>query len=147
MKKTNVLKTLVAVATIFVGFTFSQCGISEKDVQKIAKEANDYMGCPVKVDFMTMLDSIHALPGKEIHYHYTLLGYSAEDMDDLISKNEFEKNIRTVLLTLVNANTKESEDIRRSKIILVADYYDEYGEHYSSVRIGPKEYDINNHNY
>jgi hypothetical protein len=140
MKKTNMFKVFITVTVVLMGLTFTQCGVSDKDVKRLAKEANDMLNCPVKIDYMTMLDSIYAV-GKEIHYHYTLIGYSIEDIDDMLSKEDFERNIRTLLLSTVNADNKDARAIRSSKIMLIAEYFDENSKLYTTVRVGPKEYE------
>ncbi len=141
MKKTNIFKTLVVVLAIAVGLTFTQCGVSDRDVERYAKQLNETMKCPVKVDYMTMLDSIYAMPGKELHYHYTIVDHTCKDMNSLVSKAEFERNIRISILALVNAENKDASSFRRLKIIIVSEYYDKNGELYSTVRVGPKEYE------
>lgn len=141
MKRANVLRVLVAVATIFIGITFTQCGSSDdKQVELLAKEVNRMMNCPVKVDFMTQLDSVYALPGREIHYHFTIFDHTISDIDELISREEINNNLRAMMLSIVNVDSKDAERFRQLKIIIVSEYYDKNGELYTVVRVGPQEY-------
>ncbi len=141
MRKTNVFKVFVALATIFIGLTFTQCGVSDSDVARLAKEINSVMNCPVEVDQMTRLDSLYAKPGKELCYHYTMFNHTIDDINGMVSKSQFETSIRAMLLSVVNAENKNAAQFRKFKIVLVAEYYDKNGELYTTVRVGPKEYE------
>lgn len=140
MKKTNVLKAFIAIAAVLIGLTFTQCGVSDKDVAEVARRTNALMGCPVKVDPMTLLDSVYARPGKELHFHYTMFDHSIADIDRMIAKNQLENGLRMALLASINKDSEETQQFRKLKIIVVAEYYDKNGELYTTVRIEPKEY-------
>lgn len=140
MTKTNILKTLIAVATIFIGLTFTQCGVSDRQLQEITEEANSAMGCPVDLSPTVRFDKIYAVPGKEIHFRYTWKQSTKEQIEQEVSLKEFDNIMKATLLSMINENTEEMEVIRNTKAILVVECFDKNGELFSEVKAEPKEY-------
>ncbi|MDR0659713.1 MAG: hypothetical protein LBG19_02700 [Prevotellaceae bacterium] len=136
MKKANVLKTLVAVATIFVGFTFAQCGSS---IDKQFKEAAEILdaACPMDMGGGMRLDEVKAESGKKLIYAATISSISVDDAEAQM----FVAMLKPMMVQAIKSDNSRGIKIMKDlEATMVYIFHDRNGKLLTEVELLPKEY-------
>lgn len=104
----------------------------ETTLIQIADELNKKS--PMMIDEETRLDSAHTLD-KEIHYNYSIINYSNDEIDKEILESEVKSNI---LLEL--KSRKELKILKDNHVVFVYNYNDKYGDQIITFRFTPQDY-------
>ena len=135
MKKANVLKALVAVATIFIGLTFTQCSSVDSQLKEVAKEMNDM--CPMEMGGGVRLDKVTAESGKKLAMSMAVSTIAANSSEAQM----FTNMVKPMMVQSVKANNSpDYKKIKDMGVIFIFNFYDGEGVAICDVELGPNDY-------
>jgi hypothetical protein len=105
---------------------------SEDFLQMTAKMMNSSL--PMMVDEDTQWDSSSAGPGKTLSYNYTLINYSAANIDSLL----FAKNIRPTITNTI-CTTPATQIFPDNGVSLNFNYYDNTHNLIAKIQVAPSD--------
>lgn len=111
--------------------------VNQELLEEIAAVTNK--GCPLRMDQITMLDSLAAKSGGKLHYYYSVSTTKAE-IDKMISVDAFNRNMKVQLAALLNAGTTDAESLKKTNATFVHEYYDKNKDLYTKIVIKPSDY-------
>ena len=106
------------------------------NISQILVEVSDTINqqLPMSIDPTVRWDSTSAGPGKLMNYNYTLVGYSATEIDE----NQFANQFRPVVNNLL-CNEPSSQVFRDNDVALNINVYDNSQSLVSRVKMSPSE--------
>jgi hypothetical protein len=133
---------LLAVLLVLIGGAFG-IRLAQKNIIKTPSvdrnllSASNEMNkrCPVFIDKDTRLDSTVAGPGKRLMYNYTLINFTAEQ----IQIQQFLSVLTPQIMNNVRTNP-DMKEYRRHKITLVYSYKDKDGKFITRIEVKPTDY-------
>ncbi|TGK53849.1 hypothetical protein EHQ16_17535 [Leptospira kanakyensis] len=98
--------------------------------------ANDInRNCPQTVDKDTRLDNVAVFPNKRFQYNYSIIAYTASEIDIQI----LEKNLYPVILNTIKSSP-DMKLFRENEVTLVYSYRDRMGNYVFSMEFKPSDY-------
>ena len=106
------------------------------NISQILVEVSDILNqqLPMNIDPTVRWDSTSAGPGELMNYNYTLVGYSAEQIDE----SQFTANFRPVANDIL-CNEPSSQVFRDNDVALNINVYDNSQSIVSRVKMSPSE--------
>lgn len=137
-KKQTVIFSISLVVSL-IGFKFLFANLWNKNpsfediLQLTASEINRH--CPQTVDKDTRLDNVAILPEKRFQYNYTIIAYTASEIDiPMLEKNQYPVILNSI---------KSSPDMklfRDHEVTLIYSYRDRLGNYIFSMEFKPSDY-------
>lgn len=127
--------TLAACATA-IAFQSSTKAETKVDVSRFLVQASDTINqsLPMKIDTDTQWDSTFVGPGKMFGYNYTLLKYSAKQVDSKLFAQQFRPQVTNML-----CKDPSSQVFRKNKVAMSVNVYDRSQVLISQIKVSPQE--------
>ncbi|MEM8675951.1 MAG: hypothetical protein AAGF83_19075 [Cyanobacteria bacterium P01_G01_bin.67] len=129
----SLLGVAVAASTTAIAF-LAPAKAETNNISKLLVETANMMNksLPMMVDQDTRWDSSFAGPGKMLSYKYTLINYSASQIDSV----QFANNIRTPLTDTI-CNNPATQIFPENGVLLNFNYYDNARNLIARVNVAP----------
>ncbi|TGK86865.1 hypothetical protein EHQ24_04495 [Leptospira noumeaensis] len=102
----------------------------------LRQTANDInRNCPQTIDKDTRLDNVAIFPNKRFQYNYSIIAYSASEIDI----QALEKNLYPVILNTIKSSP-DMKLFRENEVTLVYSYRDKMGNYIFSMEFKPNDY-------
>ncbi|MBM9545809.1 hypothetical protein JWG40_02180 [Leptospira sp. 201903074] len=136
-KQTIIFSITLVISMIGFKFLFAHFGKHDNSFEDLLRStANDINGnCPQTVDKDTRLDNVAVFPEKRFQYNYTLIAYSASEIDI----PELEKNQFPAILSAIKSSP-DMKLFRDNQVTLVYSYRDRMGKYIFSMEFKPSDY-------
>ena len=129
---TGVASIALPKSTQAESIVIAEATTSENFLHQTANAMNRVL--PMMVDNNTRWDSSYAGPGKSLSYNYTLVNYSAANIDGTV----FAKNARG-LLTKTICNEPSTAIFPQEGVLLNFNYYDKTRNLIARVKVEPAD--------
>ncbi len=137
-KQVSILTIATTIVFAALGYWLAQQFLGgkpafDKQLMAVANEINQ--NCPIMVDSDTRLDNAIGGPGNRFTYNYTLVNFSADQID----LEHFINALRPTILNTVKTNP-DMQAFRDNKVTLVYSYKDKDGIFLTNIKIPPEDY-------
>lgn len=137
IKAKSLLGIALLASTATLGWQASTKAEQDNISEILVQTANMMnQNLPMMIDQDTQWDSSFAGPGKMLSYNYTLVNYSATQIDGM----QFIKNIRTPLTNTICTNPA-TQIFPQEGVLLNFNYYDNTRNLIARVKVAPSDCD------
>ncbi len=135
MKAKSLLGIALLTGMTNIGWQ-STARAEQKNISELLVQTANMMNknLPMMIDQDTQWDSSFAGPGKMLSYNYTLINYSATQIDG----TEFARNIRTPLANTICTNPA-TQIFPQEGVLLNFNYYDNTRNLIARVKVEPSD--------
>ncbi|MBE9046192.1 hypothetical protein IQ255_17570 [Pleurocapsales cyanobacterium LEGE 10410] len=135
IKAQSLLSIALAACTSAIAFQ-SPTKAESSNISEFLVETSDTINqnLPMKLDRDTRWDSTFVGPGKMLSYNYTLLRYSATQIDSNLFARQFRPYLTNVL-----CNNSSSRIFRENEITMSVNVYDNSRILISRIKVSPNE--------
>ncbi|PJZ45834.1 hypothetical protein [Leptospira brenneri] len=124
--------SMIGFKLLFANF-WNKNSSFEDLLQSTANDIN--RNCPQTIDKDTRLDNVAVFPNKRFQYNYSVIAYSASEIDIQV----LEKNLYPVILNSIKSNP-DMKLFRDHDVTLVYSYRDRMGNYIFSMEFKPSDY-------
>ncbi len=129
----NVIPLIMAVA---VAVLATSCGaVVDKMLEKMAEETQK--ACPIRLDELTLMDSVKAESPKTLHYFYSI-NIPRDSLGPDFDFGAMEQMLEQGALN--SARSKDAAPLRKTKAVLRHTYLDANGQLIFETDITPEKY-------